>query len=117
MDKKEEDKDQKIKKDPEPHDNKDKKVIKKRKNEEDHHSGSEESSESRGTKEGPQPEEGPKEKLCFLHEMKLVYFCETCEEPICDKCILLGPHNNQVSIIIHNVTSLLIIWTFISCIE
>lgn len=56
-----------------------------------------------------QIEEQSREKVCFLHGQKLVYFCETCEEPICDKCILLGPHNNQVY-----PTSVLILITMFS---
>ena len=37
-----------------------------------------------------------REKECFHHRQKLTNFCETCEEPICEQCVVLGPHNNQV---------------------
>jgi palmitoyltransferase len=37
------------------------------------------------------------EKLCYHHHnQKLVYYCESCEEPICQQCTTLGPHNNQL---------------------
>ena len=37
-------------------------------------------------------------RYCVAHKLKLEYYCETCEEPICSLCITLGPHNNQVCI-------------------
>ena len=36
------------------------------------------------------------ERRCYLHSEKIVFYCETCQEPVCDKCLLIGPHNNQV---------------------
>lgn len=37
------------------------------------------------------------EKFCIPHKRKLVYFCDSCQEPICQQCTALGPHNSQVS--------------------
>ena len=36
------------------------------------------------------------ERACVLHNDGLMYFCDTCEEPVCKLCISIGPHNNQV---------------------
>jgi len=33
---------------------------------------------------------------CLLHNRELVLYCMSCEEPVCDGCSTLGPHNNQV---------------------
>jgi hypothetical protein len=33
-------------------------------------------------------------KNCVHHELSLNLFCESCEEPICRQCTILGPHNN-----------------------
>ena len=38
----------------------------------------------------------PEEKRCYYHQLPLVFYCESCEEPICEQCTVLGPHNNQV---------------------
>jgi len=35
-------------------------------------------------------------KECVHHKKKFQYYCESCEEPICDHCSMLGPHNNQL---------------------
>ncbi|EGR29141.1 hypothetical protein IMG5_162440 [Ichthyophthirius multifiliis] len=35
-------------------------------------------------------------KFCVHHSSELVYYCESCEEPICRNCTKLGPHNNQL---------------------
>lgn len=35
-------------------------------------------------------------KLCFNHNLKLELYCETCEEPICNDCYELGPHNTKL---------------------
>ncbi len=43
--------------------------------------------------EGPEPK-----RNCVHHQKDLVLYCESCEEPICDQCSTLGPHNNQVKI-------------------
>lgn len=34
--------------------------------------------------------------VCVMHKSELKLYCETCEEVICELCITLGPHNNQV---------------------
>ena len=39
-------------------------------------------------------------KLCYNHNSPLKYFCETCEEPICQECQILGPHNGKIHKII-----------------
>ena len=45
----------------------------------------------------------PTSKTCFLHSNELIqYFCESCEEPICQKCQMIGPHNNKL----HKIISL-----------
>ena len=35
-------------------------------------------------------------RYCVAHKLKLEFYCESCEEPICSLCTTLGPHNNQV---------------------
>ena len=43
----------------------------------------------------------PTSKTCFLHNNEQIqYFCESCEEPICQKCQMIGPHNNKLHKII-----------------
>lgn len=39
-------------------------------------------------------------KLCFHHNNTLKFFCESCEEPICQDCQMIGPHNNKLHKII-----------------
>ena len=42
-------------------------------------------------------------KMCFLHSNEPIqYFCESCEEPICQKCQMIGPHNNKL----HKIVSI-----------
>ena len=42
-------------------------------------------------------------KTCFLHSNEEIqYFCESCEEPICQKCQMIGPHNNKL----HKIVSI-----------
>ena len=42
-------------------------------------------------------------KICFLHSKEdIQYFCESCEEPICQKCQMIGPHNNKL----HKIVSI-----------
>jgi len=41
-------------------------------------------------------EDSKKNKTCIHHQQELVLYCESCEEPICEKCSILGPHNNQL---------------------
>ena len=40
-------------------------------------------------------------KLCYHHGNPLKFYCESCEEPICQECHLIGPHNNKL----HRVTN------------
>ena len=45
----------------------------------------------------------PTSKTCFLHiNESIQYFCESCEEPICQKCQMIGPHNNKL----HKIVSI-----------
>ena len=39
-------------------------------------------------------------KMCYHHNAPLKYFCESCEEPICQECQMIGPHNNKLHKII-----------------
>ena len=32
-------------------------------------------------------------KLCATHGNPNMLFCKTCNEPICEKCTITGPHN------------------------
>ena len=34
-------------------------------------------------------------KLCYHHQLNLEYFCESCDEPICKQCQIIGPHNTN----------------------
>ena len=36
--------------------------------------------------------------ICVMHKSELKLYCESCDEVICELCITLGPHNNQVSL-------------------
>ena len=45
----------------------------------------------------PLPRAPPETVACLLHSRELVLFCMSCEEPVCDGCSTLGPHNNQVA--------------------
>lgn len=38
----------------------------------------------------------PPARHCIHHNVPFQYFCETCEEPICQQCTVLGPHNTQL---------------------
>jgi len=38
---------------------------------------------------------------CVQHKQSLQYYCEACEEPICDECQFSGPHNTEL----HRVTT------------
>ncbi len=35
-------------------------------------------------------------KLCYHHNNILKLYCESCEEPICNECQFIGPHNNKL---------------------
>ena len=34
-------------------------------------------------------------KLCYHHQLKLEFFCESCDETICKQCQIIGPHNTN----------------------
>lgn len=40
-------------------------------------------------------------RLCINHNKDLVFFCESCDEPICENCTYLGPHNTQMHRIVN----------------
>lgn len=44
-------------------------------------------------------------KLCYNHGNKLNLYCETCEEPICNDCFNLGPHNSRLHRVVNLVDS------------
>ena len=33
---------------------------------------------------------------CYHHSMILTLYCDHCDEPVCDQCTIVGPHNTQV---------------------
>jgi hypothetical protein len=35
-------------------------------------------------------------KVCYHHNQELRFFCDSCEEPICYDCTVMGPHNTQL---------------------
>jgi hypothetical protein len=35
-------------------------------------------------------------KLCYHHHSPLKFYCESCEEPVCHECQMVGPHNNKL---------------------
>ena len=35
-------------------------------------------------------------KLCYHHNNVLEYYCESCNEPICYECQMVGPHNTKL---------------------
>ena len=46
------------------------------------------------------------QKICYLHSgQPLKLFCESCEEPICHECQMLGPHNNKLHKIVNIIDS------------
>jgi hypothetical protein len=46
------------------------------------------------------------QKNCYLHkDQVLKLFCESCEEPICHECHMIGPHNNKLHKIVNIVDS------------
>ena len=34
-------------------------------------------------------------KLCYHHQHPLILYCDTCNEPICNECQIIGPHNTN----------------------
>ena len=55
---------------------------------------------NRNHEKKPISENSHLKKLCYNHNSPLKYFCETCEEPICQECQILGPHNGKIHKII-----------------
>ena len=46
------------------------------------------------------------QKNCYLHKNQpLKLFCESCEEPICHECQMIGPHNNKLHKIVNIIDS------------
>ena len=46
------------------------------------------------------------QKNCYLHSgQPLKLFCESCEEPICHECQMIGPHNNKLHRIVNIIDS------------
>ena len=39
-------------------------------------------------------------KLCYHHQKIFEFYCESCNEPICSKCQIIGPHNTDLHRII-----------------
>ncbi len=35
-------------------------------------------------------------RTCYHHSVFLTLYCDTCEEPVCDQCTIVGPHNTQM---------------------
>lgn len=42
-------------------------------------------------------------KKCYHHKKSLQSYCESCDEPICEDCIVQGPHNNKL----HKTTNII----------
>lgn len=40
-------------------------------------------------------------KSCIHHNQSLRFYCESCEEPICQECFHIGPHNNKLHRIVN----------------
>ena len=50
---------------------------------------------------GPSPLGMPGSEVCFFHSQAIRFYCDSCEEPICYDCTIMGPHNTQL----HRITS------------
>lgn len=46
--------------------------------------------------ETPTTSNQPQLRNCYHHGVMLTMFCDSCEEPVCDQCTVVGPHNTQV---------------------
>ena len=42
------------------------------------------------------------QNFCYHHNQELLLYCDSCEEPVCDHCTYLGPHNTQL----HRINSI-----------
>ena len=42
-------------------------------------------------------------KMCYHHNSPLKFYCESCDEPICNECQIMGPHNTKL----HKITNIL----------
>lgn len=42
-------------------------------------------------------------KLCYHHNNPLKFYCESCDEPICHECQIIGPHNTKL----HRISNLM----------
>lgn len=42
-------------------------------------------------------------RTCYHHAVFLTLYCDTCEEPVCDQCTIVGPHNTQM----HKISNLM----------
>jgi palmitoyltransferase len=82
---------------------KEKKPKKEKKDKKDKKTKSKKSSSSTASK-APNPNSIPPNSptdhlpvFCVMHKSPLNFYCDSCNEPVCQLCITLGPHNNQVS--------------------
>lgn len=37
-----------------------------------------------------------KQLRCQQHELPFSLFCDRCDEPVCDQCSVVGPHNSSI---------------------
>jgi len=35
-------------------------------------------------------------KLCIHHSQPMAFYCDSCQEPVCNTCTVIGPHNTQL---------------------
>ena len=42
-------------------------------------------------------------KMCYHHNNPLKFYCESCDEPMCNECQIMGPHNTKL----HKITNIL----------
>jgi hypothetical protein len=41
--------------------------------------------------------------LCKIHHADFIYYCESCEVPLCGTCLVMGPHNNKMLHKVNNI--------------